>query len=62
MTGIDDAISWVKAAEQACSNLEPAHVDLIVASGPPFSAFTWLKNSQNGGRYHSATATAASAA
>jgi glycosyltransferase involved in cell wall biosynthesis len=40
MTGIDDAIGWVKAAQRVCSSLEPRDVDLILASGPPFSTFT----------------------
>jgi glycosyltransferase involved in cell wall biosynthesis len=40
MTGIDDAIGWIKAAERACSSLRPDDVDLILASGPPFSTFT----------------------
>lgn len=43
MTGFDDAIGWVKAAQQACSSLNPADVDLILASGPPFSTFTLAK-------------------
>jgi glycosyltransferase involved in cell wall biosynthesis len=40
MTGIDDAIGWVRAAQQACNRLQPDDVDLILASGPPFSTFT----------------------
>src|SRR5215475_7796818 len=40
MTGIDNGIGWVKAAERACSRLEPGDVDLILGSGPPFSSFT----------------------
>ena len=38
--GIDDAVGWIKAAERACDRIRPDEVDLILASGPPFSAFT----------------------
>src|SRR5262245_30330858 len=48
MTGIDDAIGWIKAAEQACSSLEPGDVDLILASGPPFSTFTLAEKFSRG--------------
>lgn len=37
--GIEQAAGWVKPAEQACSNLTRKDVDIILASGPPFSAF-----------------------
>jgi hypothetical protein len=40
---IDRAIGWIKPAERACSKLSPAEVDLILASGPPFAAFTLAK-------------------
>ena len=30
---------WVKAAERACSDLTTNDVDVVLASGPPFSAF-----------------------
>jgi hypothetical protein len=38
--GVDDAVGWIKPAERACSAVEPKDVDLIMASGPPFSGFT----------------------
>jgi Glycosyl transferase 4-like domain len=37
--GIEKALGWVKAAEQACSSLSAQDVDLILASGSPFVAF-----------------------
>jgi glycosyltransferase involved in cell wall biosynthesis len=37
---IERAAGWVKAAEQACAGLKAGDVDVILASGPPFSAFT----------------------
>jgi glycosyltransferase involved in cell wall biosynthesis len=37
--GLDEGIGWIKAAEQACSTLTPNDVDIIFASGSPFSAF-----------------------
>ena len=36
---IDRTIGWVNACVRACSALTPNDVDLILASGPPFSAF-----------------------
>jgi glycosyltransferase involved in cell wall biosynthesis len=36
----DEAVGWVGAAERACSGLRVGDVDAILASGPPFSAFT----------------------
>ncbi|MGH7775248.1 MAG: glycosyltransferase [Candidatus Binatia bacterium] len=36
---IEQAIGWVKAAEQACSRLAREDVEIILASGPPFAAF-----------------------
>ena len=36
---IDRTIGWVKACERACSTLTANDVDLILASGPPFSTF-----------------------
>jgi len=36
---IDQGIGWLKAAEQACAPLTENDVDLIFASGPPFTAF-----------------------
>jgi glycosyltransferase involved in cell wall biosynthesis len=39
----DRAIGWIKPAERACSKLSPTDVDLILASGPPFAAFTLAK-------------------
>jgi len=37
--GIDRSVGWIKAGLRACSDLRPADVDVILASGPPFSAF-----------------------
>ncbi len=36
---IDSGIGWVGPAEQACSNLTPKDVDVILATGPPFASF-----------------------
>jgi glycosyltransferase involved in cell wall biosynthesis len=40
---IDNGIGWVKAAEQACSTLTTSDVDVILATGSPFSAFSLAK-------------------
>ena len=40
LLGIDRSVGWVRSAEQTCSNLMPNDVDVILASGPPFSAFS----------------------
>ncbi len=40
---IEKSVGWVKAAEQACSNLNPKDVDIILASGSPFVAFRLAK-------------------
>ena len=37
--GIDNGIGWMHAAEQACKTLTENDVDLILATGSPFSAF-----------------------
>ncbi len=37
--GVDRSIGWVNACERACSTLTEKDVDLILASGPPFSTF-----------------------
>ena len=37
---IDSGIGWVQAAEKACSQLTSRDVDVILASGSPFAAFT----------------------
>ena len=37
--GIDPSIGWVTPAERACSSLTANDVDVVLASGPPFSAF-----------------------
>jgi glycosyltransferase involved in cell wall biosynthesis len=37
--GADRTLGWVKPAQSACAHLRPGDVDLILASGPPFSAF-----------------------
>jgi glycosyltransferase involved in cell wall biosynthesis len=38
--GIDVSVGWVRPAERTCANLTPTDVDVILASGPPFSAFS----------------------
>jgi glycosyltransferase involved in cell wall biosynthesis len=38
--GIDSSVGWVSPAQRACSSLAPNDVDIILASGPPFSAFS----------------------
>jgi glycosyltransferase involved in cell wall biosynthesis len=38
--GIDRGVGWVKEAERACSNLSADRIDVILASGQPFSSFT----------------------
>jgi glycosyltransferase involved in cell wall biosynthesis len=40
LAGIDNCIGWVKSAEQACATLSPRDVDVILATGSPFCAFT----------------------
>lgn len=37
--GFSREIGWIKAAEQACSEVLPQAVDVILVSGPPFVAF-----------------------
>jgi hypothetical protein len=41
--GIDRGIGWIKPAEHACANLTPKDVDVILATGSPFSAFDLAK-------------------
>jgi glycosyltransferase involved in cell wall biosynthesis len=41
--GIDKTVGWVKAAERACSGLRTGDVDVILASGPPFSTFSLVQ-------------------
>src|SRR5437867_4334315 len=41
--GIDYGIGWIRAAESACSTLTSGSVDIILATGPPFAAFTLAK-------------------
>ena len=38
--GVERSVGWIKAAERACSSLTADEVDVILASGPPFSAFS----------------------
>ena len=40
---IDSGVGWVKAVERACSTLTAKDVDVILASGSPFSAFKLAK-------------------
>lgn len=42
--GIDTHIGWIKAADQACSNLTAEDVDVILATGSPFSVFSLAKH------------------
>jgi len=37
--GIDRAIGWISEAERACESLVADHVDVVLATGPPFSSF-----------------------
>ena len=41
--GIDTHIGWIKAADQACSDLTANDVDVILATGSPFAAFSLAK-------------------
>jgi len=41
--GIDKDVGWIKAAERACSALTANDLDVILASGPPFGAFSLAK-------------------
>lgn len=41
--GIDRHIGWIKTAERACSDLTADDVDLILATGSPFAAFSLAK-------------------
>ena len=41
--GVDKDAGWITAAEQACSDLMADDVDIILASGPPFGAFSLAK-------------------
>lgn len=41
--GIDTHVGWINHSEQACSDLTPDDVDLILATGSPFSAFSLAK-------------------
>src|SRR5215831_10388005 len=38
--GIDKGIGWVREAEHACRFLRPNDVDVILATGSPFAAFS----------------------
>jgi glycosyltransferase involved in cell wall biosynthesis len=41
--GIDTHVGWIREAEQACSALNADDVDLILATGSPFVAFSLAK-------------------
>lgn len=41
--GVDKDAGWISEAERACSGLTTDDVDIILASGPPFGAFTLAK-------------------
>lgn len=41
--GIDTYVGWIKPSEQACSDLTADDVDLILATGSPFAAFSLAK-------------------
>ncbi len=41
--GVDKDAGWTKAVERACSGLTADDVDIILASGPPFGAFSLAK-------------------
>ena len=41
--GVDDEIGWIRPTKQACSVLTAEDVDVILATGSPFVAFTLAK-------------------
>src|SRR5688572_6951098 len=41
--GVDNGIGWLHEAERAVASLTTGDVDVILASGPPFSSFTLAK-------------------
>ena len=41
--GIDAGIGWISEAERACARLSPNTIDVILATGNPFSSFTLAK-------------------
>lgn len=45
--GIEAHVGWLKAAEQKCSRLTSKDVDVILASGGPFSAFRLARSLSN---------------
>jgi glycosyltransferase involved in cell wall biosynthesis len=45
--GIDAHIGWIKAAEQACSALTTNDVDVIFATGSPFTTFSLARRLSN---------------
>jgi len=45
--GLENEIGWVRAAEKACSTVTAEDVDVILATGSPFFAFTLAKHLSN---------------
>lgn len=45
--GIDSNVGWIKASERACSTLGPKDVDVILASGSPYAAFSLARQLSN---------------
>jgi glycosyltransferase involved in cell wall biosynthesis len=45
--GIDPSVGWVREAERACKSLTPTDIDIVLASGPPFSAFPLARRLAN---------------
>jgi glycosyltransferase involved in cell wall biosynthesis len=41
--GVGNGVGWIRAAEQACATLTPDDVDVILATGTPFTAFKLAK-------------------
>lgn len=44
---IDSEVSWIKAAEQVCNTLTASDVDIILATGSPFTAFRLARRLSN---------------
>jgi glycosyltransferase involved in cell wall biosynthesis len=40
---IQPDFGWIQTAEKSCSGLNPADIDVILATGPPFGVFTLAK-------------------
>jgi glycosyltransferase involved in cell wall biosynthesis len=47
LLGIEPSVGWLRPAERACANLEPGDIDVVLVSGPPFSAFLMAQRLAN---------------